>query len=94
MRTISTYVPQAHVINYLTSYAFNNGVSRWAGGATAEAYASDSVKGTLLFQGVDKRAGADALGKDTLDSWSDVDAPGTAWAQLLATKLNELKMWS
>jgi hypothetical protein len=94
MRTISTYVPQAHLVNTLTSYAFNNGVSRWAGDATAEGYATDSVKGTLLWQGVDKRAGADALGKDTFNSWSDVDDASTAWAQQLATKLNQLGMCS
>jgi hypothetical protein len=94
LRTISTYVPQAHLLNTLGSYAFNNGVSAWAGEATAEGYATDSTKGTLLFQAVDKRAGAEALGKNTFDSWGDVDAATTAWAQQLATRLNELKMCS
>ena len=89
MRTISTWLPAARVLNTLGSYAFNNGLGAWAGSATAEGYAIDSLTGKLLWQAADKRAGADALGRNTFNSWTDVEAAGTAWAEKAAQRLHQ-----
>jgi hypothetical protein len=49
LNTISTYVPQAHVLSTLTGYAFNDGVGFFAGSATVEGYATDTATGELLW---------------------------------------------
>jgi hypothetical protein len=85
--TISTYVPQAHVLNLLTSYAFNDGIGVFTGSATAEGYATDSVTGQILWEGADRRAGANAIGTDTLSSWSDVENTFDAWSDQFAKRL-------
>jgi len=90
LNTISTYVPQARVLSTLTGYAFNDGIGLFAGSATVEGYATDAGTGTILWEGVDKRAGGDAIGTNTLNSWSDVDNAAKAWAEQLARRLAEL----
>jgi hypothetical protein len=85
--TISTYVPQAHVLNLLSSYAFNGGVGVFTGSATAEGYATDSVTGRVLWEGADKRAGSNAIGTDTLNSWEDVYNTFDAWSDKFAKRL-------
>jgi hypothetical protein len=85
--TISTYVPQAHVLNLLSSYAFNGGVGVFTGSATAEGYATDSMTGQVLWEGADKRAGSNAIGTDTLSSWEDVYNAFDAWSDKFAKRL-------
>jgi hypothetical protein len=90
LNTISTYVPQAHVLSTLTGYAFNDGVGFFAGSATVEGYATDATTGTILWEAVDKRAGGNAIGTNTFDSWSDVDNAAKAWAEQMTRRLAEL----
>ena len=84
VNTVATYTPYASTAYSLASYAFNGGVGYFAGTATAEGYATDSVSGTLLWEVVDKRGGTTALVENTLDTWLDVHHAFKVWsAQLL-----------
>ncbi len=90
LNTISTYIPQAHVVTMLSNYAFNDGTGIFAGSATAEGFAMDSQTGALLWEGVDERAGHNALGTDTLKSWDDVDNAFVAWSEEFRKRLKAL----
>lgn len=90
MNTISTYVPQAHLISSLASSVFNDGVGFFAGTATVEGFATDAQNGELLWQGVDKRGGQNAIGSNTFDSWVDVDNAAKAWSEQLTARIAEL----
>jgi hypothetical protein len=90
VNTVATYVPQARMLDTVTGYAFNDGVGNFVGSATVEGYATDATKGTLLWQGVDKRAGANAIGSDSLDTWGDVKNASKAWSEHFAMRLAEL----
>lgn len=89
--TISTYVPQAHVLNSLTAFAFDDGIGAFAGTATAESYATDATggpgTGTLLWEAADRRGGANQIGTNTLNSWSDVQEAFQAWSEQAAQGL-------
>lgn len=90
LNTISTYIPQAHVVSTLAAFTFDGGAGIFAGSASAEGYATDAKTGALLWQGVDKRAGQNALGTNTLNSWGDVDNAFVAWSKDFAARLNKL----
>ncbi len=90
LNTISTYIPQAHVASTLAAFAFNQGAGIFAGSASAESYATDSKTGALLWEAVDKRAGQNALGTNTLNSWQDVDNAFVAWSTEFANRLKTL----
>jgi hypothetical protein len=90
VNTVATYVPQARMLDTVTGYAFNDGVGNFVGSATVEGYATDATKGTLIWQGVDKRAGANAIGSDSLDTWGDVKNASKAWSEQFAKRLAEL----
>jgi Protein of unknown function (DUF3313) len=90
MNTLSTYEPHVHLLDILAGYAFNDGVAYWVGEATAEGYAKDATTGALLWEGQDKRAGTKAWGRDTFNSWNDVDNAFKAWAAQFAKRLGEL----
>jgi hypothetical protein len=90
LNTISTYVPQAHVLSAMTGAAFNDGVGFFAGTASVEGYALDATNGQLLWQGVDERGGGNALGTNTFDSWNDVDNAFKAWGEQFTTRLVDL----
>ena len=90
LNTLSTYEPQVHVVDLAAGYAFDHGVALWVGEATAEGYARDATTGTLLWEGADERAGTKAWGRDTFNSWDDVDNAFKAWAEQFATRLDEL----
>jgi hypothetical protein len=79
-----------HLLDVAAGYAFNHGVAYWVGEATAEGYARDATTGTLLWEGADERAGTKALGRDTFNSWDDVDNAFKAWAEQFARRLDEL----
>ena len=90
LNTLSTYEPQVHVVDLAAGYAFDHGVALWVGEATAEGYARDATTGTLLWEGADERAGTKAWGRDTFNSWDDVDNAFKAWAEQFARRLDEL----
>ena len=90
LNTLSTYEPQIHLLDVLAGFAFDHGVAFWVGEATAEGYARDATTGTLLWEGVDERAGTKALRRDTFNSWDDVDNAFKAWAEQFAKRLDEL----
>jgi hypothetical protein len=90
LNTISTYEPHIHLLDVAAGYAFNDGVAYWVGEATAEGYARDATTGTLLWEGADERAGTKAWGRDTFNSWDDVDNAFKAWAEQFATRLAQL----
>jgi uncharacterized protein DUF3313 len=90
LNTISTYEPHIHLLDVAAGYAFDDGVAYWVGEATAEGYARDATTGTLLWEGADQRAGTKAWGRDTFNSWDDVDNAFKAWAEQFATRLAQL----
>jgi hypothetical protein len=90
LNTLSTYEPHVHLLDVAAGYAFNHGVAYWVGEATAEGYARDATTGTLLWEGTDERAGTKAWGRDTFNSWDDVDNAFKAWAEQFARRLDEL----
>ena len=90
LNTLSTYEPQVHIVDLAAGYAFDHGVALWVGEATAEGYARDATTGTLLWEGADERAGTKAWGRDTFNSWDDVDNAFKAWAEQFAKRLDEL----
>jgi hypothetical protein len=90
LNTLSTYEPHVHLLDVLAGYAFDHGVAYWVGEATAEGYARDAITGELLWQGVDERAGTKAWGRNTFNSWDDVDNAFKAWAAQFAKRLGEL----
>jgi hypothetical protein len=89
--TISTYVPQAHVLNSLTAFAFNDGIGAFAGTATPESYATDAAggprTGALLWEGADRRSGVNQIGTNTLNSWGDVKEVFEVWSEQVAQGL-------
>jgi hypothetical protein len=89
LNTLSTYEPHVHLLDVLAGYAFNSGVAYWVGQATAEGYAQDATTGTLLWEGQDKRVGTKSWGRDTLNSWVDVDNAFKAWAAQFAKFLQD-----
>ena len=90
LNTLSTYEPQIHLLDVLAGFAFDHRVAFWVGEATAEGYARDATTGTLLWEGVDERAGTKALRRDTFNSWDDVDNAFKAWAEQFVIRLTEL----
>jgi hypothetical protein len=80
LNTISTYEPHIRLLDILAGKAFDNGVAYWVGTATIEGYGKDATTGALLWQGADERAGTKAWGRDTFNSWDDVDNGFKAWA--------------
>jgi hypothetical protein len=90
VNTVATYAPYVSTASSLASLAFNKGVGFFAGTATAEGFATDATNGKLLWQAVDKRGGTDALIKNTIGSWVDVDHAFQAWSDQLASKMQQL----
>ena len=90
VNTAATYTPYASTAYSIASRVFNKGVGYFAGQATAQAYAVDAQKGTLLWQAVDKRGGTTALVADTMDDWRDVRNIFEAWGQQMANRLAQL----
>jgi hypothetical protein len=90
LNTISTYEPHIHLLDVAAGYAFDDGVAYWVGEATAAGYARDATTGTLLWEGADERAGTKAFGRDTFNSWDDVDNAFKAWTEEFASRLEQL----
>lgn len=92
VNTVATYAPYVSTAHSVAAFAFNKGVSYFAGTATAEAYATDAATGKLLWQAVDKRGGTTAFIKDTSDNWADINHAFEAWSAQLEAKLQSLGM--
>src|SRR3954453_13918951 len=90
VNTTATYTPYASTAYSIASRVFNKGVGYFAGNATAQAYAVDAQKGTLLWQAVDKRGGTTALVADTTDDWRDVRKIFETWGRQMADRLVQL----
>lgn len=88
--TIGTYAPYVSAAYSVGSYAVNKGVAFFAGSATIEFYATDTVNKTVLWQAVDKRAGQTALVQNTLNTQLDIEHAFDAWADTLLTRLRQL----
>ena len=89
VNTVATYIPYGSGVYDAASLAFNKGVGYFAGKATAEAYATDASKQTLIWQAVDKRGGTTAAVEDTLDRWLDVHHAFQAWSTELVSRLQK-----
>lgn len=86
LRTVSMLVPQARGLATLKYLA--TGTYAFVGGAQAEAKVVDSVTGTVLAAGVDKRVGGGSLATAAQWQWGDAENSITAWAQLIASRLS------
>ena len=90
VNTVATYTPYVSTAYSVASRAFNKGVGYFSGTATVEGFATDAVKGTLLWEAVDKRGGTTAFVANTLDNWRDVRHAFQAWGVQLRTRLQDL----
>lgn len=88
MDTISTYVPQARLIQSLLS--LGSDTAGFVGEATAEAEVLDASTGVLLAAGVDRRAGSKAVGDGTFNAWGDVRRAFDAWSFQFANNLEAM----
>jgi hypothetical protein len=94
VNTVATYAPYVSTAASAASLVFNRGIGYFAGGASAEGYATDATSGKLLWEAVDRRGGTGALVKNTLDTWLDVNIAMDDWADTLARRVQELGMCS
>ena len=92
--TVATYAPYVSTAASAASLLFNKGVGYFAGGASAEGYATDAISGKLLWEAVDRRGGTGALVQNTLDTWLDVNLAMDDWAETIARRVQELGMCS
>jgi hypothetical protein len=90
LKTVATYTPYVMIVYKVGSTAFNSGTGYFSGTATSEAYATDAMTSELLWQGVDKRAGAIALVQNTTNSWNDVDNAMKGWSEFAVKRLQQL----
>lgn len=85
LRSISMIVPQAHMIANLKYLA--TGTMPFVGSAQAEGKLTDSVSGTVMALGVDKRIGGGSFTTGFQWQWGDAENAIDDWIELLVTKL-------
>ncbi len=85
--TISTYIPQARMLQTLAT--MGSDTAGFVGEASAEGEVRDALTGALLAAGVDRRAGTKALGDSAFDSWDDARQAFGAWAKQFSTNLRK-----
>ena len=85
--TISTYIPQARLLQSITT--MGSDTAGFVGEASAEGEIRDAQSGTLLAAGVDRRAGTKSLGDSTFDSWDDARRAFDAWSKQLTANLQK-----
>lgn len=83
--TISTYVPQARLLQSVLT--LGSDTAGFVGEATAEAEVRDAQTDLLLAAGVDRRAGTKSLSGGTFDRWGDVRRSFDAWSSSFASNL-------
>lgn len=84
--TISTYIPQARLVQSVLS--LGSDTAGFVGEASAEAEVLDAQSNVLLAAGVDRRAGTKALGGGTFSAWGDVRKAFDAWSGQFVRNLN------
>ncbi|MCZ6678103.1 MAG: DUF3313 domain-containing protein [Candidatus Poribacteria bacterium] len=85
--TISTYIPQARLLQ--TIVTMGSDTAGFVGEASAEGEVRDAETGALLAAGVDRRAGTKSLGDGTFDSWDDARKAFEAWADQFSANLKK-----
>jgi hypothetical protein len=90
VKTVANYTPYVMVAYKVGSVAFNGGAGYFSGTATSEGYITDAITGDLLWQGVDKRAGATSFVSNTWNSWNDVDNALKGWSDFAVKRAQEL----
>ncbi|MFN8628280.1 MAG: DUF3313 domain-containing protein [Candidatus Binatia bacterium] len=86
LRTVSLVVPQARLLNTVQSLATGKYVG--AGGAQAEFRLTDSVTGTILAEGLDKRFGGSSASSAGSFEWGDAEIIMDTWAKEMASRLH------
>jgi Protein of unknown function (DUF3313) len=90
VKTLANYTPYVMAVYKVGSTAFNGGAGYFSGTATSEGYITDAVTGDLLWQGVDKRAGATSVVQNTWNSWNDVDNALKGWSDFAVKRMQAL----
>jgi hypothetical protein len=85
LRTISTVVPQLHVLNSAQSLA--TGKLLFVGGAQVEGKIVDSQTGQTLAEAVDHEVGGGNVETALQWQWGDAENAMNLWARTLATRL-------
>lgn len=88
--TISTYVPQARLVQ--TVLTLGSDTAGFVGEASAEGVVYDTLTNEILAAGVDRRAGTKALGDDTFSGWADVRRAFEAWSVQFVRNLRERRI--
>jgi len=88
MNNVTTYIPQARLIS--EGAKLTTGSHLFVGEATAEMEITDSTTGTRLGAFVDRREGGKHY-EGAVDNWSDVREACDFWAELIGTKLSEIR---
>ena len=86
LRTISTVVPQLHLLNTMQSQV--TGQLAFAGSIQAEGRITDSVTGQILSEGVDKRIGGGSIQAAAQWQWGDAENAMKGWATQAAERLS------
>jgi hypothetical protein len=86
LRTVSLVVPQARLLNTVQSLATGKYVG--AGGAQAEYRLTDSVSGTTLAEGLDKRFGGSSASSAGSFEWGDAEIIMDTWSKEMASRLH------
>ena len=89
LRTVSTIIPQARVLNAVASAG--TGSLAFVGSAQGEGQVTDSVTGVRLAAFVDKRVGGSALKNAAVWQWGDTEHVMDFWAQTIADRLQQLR---
>lgn len=79
LETVSTIVPQLHVVTSLASKV--TGDAPLVGKASVEAKVTDAESGVLLVEGIDSRIGSKSLSSISLKSWGDVENIMKYWVK-------------
>ncbi len=85
--TISTYIPQARMLQTLAT--MGSDTAGFVGEASAEGEVRDAETGALLAAGVDRRAGTKSLEDSSFDSWDDARRAFEIWAKQFSTNLRK-----
>jgi hypothetical protein len=89
LRTVSTIVPQARVLNAIVS--LGSGSLAFVGSAQGEGQITDSVTGVRMAAFVDKRVGGSNLKNVAVFQWGDTEHVMDFWALTLAERLQALR---
>lgn len=86
---IISSVPAPYNVLGLSSALVNlsTGKALYKGEAAIESKVSDGHTGKLLYAGIDRRVGGNALNSESFDSWSDVNRAFIYWAEMTRYRL-------